>query len=82
MLPQDVAGLLQLLLLGEVPPDLLLDVEDGSPRLLLLLHRDDVAAVISGQVNINMYGTCNVNRESSQAGNDASCHAGSCPLSL
>lgn len=43
MLPQDVAGLLQLLLLGEVPPDLLLDVEDGSPRLLLLLHRDDVA---------------------------------------
>ena len=42
MLPQDVAGVLQLLLLGEVPPDLLLDVEDGSPRLLLLLHRDYV----------------------------------------
>ena len=41
--PQDVAGLLQLLLLGEVSPDLLLDVEDGSPRLLLLLHRDGVA---------------------------------------
>ena len=48
MLPQDVAGLLQLLLLGEVPPDLLLDVEDGFPRLQLLLHPDDeLTAVIS-----------------------------------
>ena len=48
MLPQDVAGLLELLLLGEVPPDLLLDVEDGLPCLLLLLHHpDEVSAVIS-----------------------------------
>lgn len=67
--------LLKLLLLGNVSPNLLLDVEEGPPRLLPLLHH--VTALWSGK-----YATCNVNTKQSQAGNDAPCHTGSSPLSL
>ena len=78
---QDFSRLLKLLLLDQVPPDLLLDVQERLPRLVLLLHRHDVN-LRTGK-HTNMSGTCIINRDYSvQAGNDASCQAGSCPLSL